>query len=77
MKTVTVRKDLQSEIKKGDLVRIRGTGEVFVYCSAEYSVNWHWSITDDRGNYWGQHNLFNLQVVDKSGSTLKEWIKDD
>ncbi len=77
MKRTTIGKDIENEIKKGDLVRIRCTGEVFIYDTGVYAVNWNWKLTDNRGNYYGQHNLFDLQVVDKSGLILKEWLQDD
>ena len=74
-KRTTIRLDIESEIKRGDLVRHRGTGEVFLYEGNSGATNYRWLIHSSRG-YFGQYNLWDLQLVDKEGRVLKEWLSE-
>lgn len=75
-KKTTIRKILDDEIKRGELVRIRATGEVFIYGSSEYRVNFCSGITTNRDVYIGVFNLNQLQIVNLDGSIIKEWLTD-
>lgn len=75
-KPTTVRKDFAEEVEVEQLLRVRHTGEVLKYGSSKFICNWRFRITDIRGNSWGSYNLNELQLVDVSGSVLKEWLED-
>lgn len=50
-------KNIVDELKSGDKVTVKKTGDKFIFGRAEYSANWMCSVWDIGGEYMGCFNF--------------------
>ena len=70
-------KRLEEVFVKGDLIRIDGTGEVFLYESSEGGANWTSYLTVRVGSvlvdYWRSLRVDDVSKLDSSHNVLDEF----